>query len=130
MYMAVFALALAFTACGSDDDNFDCNEGNTVLADTLLAYQETNSTDTCNAYRIAIENIIINNCSEDEEVIKGLQQELDQLGDCTFAGRTCLSCTNSGITLQVCRGENGNAFIEEKDTGVPFTRYVELSKCE
>ncbi len=132
MYMATCLLVFGFTACKSDDDGINCEEANTMLSEAQNAYRSNiESTDACNAYRMALETVINNGCSgDDEEVINTLRQELAQLGDCTFSGRTCLVCTNSGIATVVCRGENGNAFIDDRDIGIPFARYIELSNCE
>ncbi len=129
MYLAVCIFALGFTSCKSDDDSFDCNAGDLVLADALLKYIENGTTATCDAYKTAIESSLANNCSLDADVIKGLREELRVLGDCTFAGRVCLICTNSNVDEEVCRGENGNAFIGDRDLEIPFERYVELSNC-
>ncbi len=129
IYVAACILTLGFTACSSDEDSFDCNAADLVLADTLLKYLENSTTATCSAYKTAIENNLNNSCSLDADVIKGLRSELNVLGDCTFAGRVCLICTNSEVDEEVCRGENGNAFIGERDLEIPFERYVELSTC-
>lgn len=137
IYAFVYVLVLGFAACGSDDD-VDCDEANVALSEAAVAYGENqNSTDVCNAYRMALETSIINGCFADDDEKEILEQELKRIGDCTFSGKTCLSCTNSEITLTICRGENGNAFIvfddddtEDKDTGIPFSRYIELSDCE
>ncbi|MEW7289588.1 hypothetical protein [Aquimarina sp. 2304DJ70-9] len=129
MCVAVCVLTLGFTGCKSDEDSFDCSAGDLVLADALLKYTENSTTATCEAYKTAIENNLNNSCYLDADVIKGLRSELNVLGDCTFAGRVCLICTNSGVNEEVCRGENGNAFIGERDLEIPFERYVELSSC-
>ncbi len=137
MYAVAYVLTLGFAACGSDDD-VDCGEANVALSEAAVAYGENQtSTDVCNAYRTALETVVINGCFADDEAKEALEEELKRIGDCTFSGRTCLSCTNSGITQTICRGENGNAFIvdgdedtEDKDTGIPYSRYIELSDCE
>ncbi|MBL0684728.1 hypothetical protein [Aquimarina mytili] len=129
MYTAACILALGFTSCKSDDDSFDCNAGDLILADALLQYTQNSTTATCEAYKTAIENNLANNCYLDADVIKGLRTELNVLGDCTFSGRVCLICTNSNVDEEVCRGENGNAFIGDRDLEIPFERYVELSTC-
>ncbi len=130
MYIAVSILALGLTHCKSDDDGFDCNAAAVTLGDAVTAYSENNTTATCQDYKEAIEDQINNNCITDEETVEALQLELRQLGDCTFSGRVCLSCTNSNVVETVCRGENGNAFIDDRDLDIPFERYVELSSCE
>lgn len=128
MYMAVCILALGINSC-KEDDGFDCNAAATRLGDATTAYFENNTTATCQEFKEAIEESIINNCITDEEVVKGLQDQLNTLGDCKFSGRICFICTNNEISEEVCRGENGNAFIGERDLEIPFERYVELSNC-
>ncbi len=136
MYAVACILALGFASCGSDDD-IDCVQANIDLSEAAVTYGENQtSTDICNAYRTALEIVLNNGCFADDEEKEGLEQELNRIGDCTFSGRTCLSCSNSGITQMVCRGDNGNAFIinpdkdiDDKDTGIPYSRYVELSNC-
>ncbi|WP_108869016.1 hypothetical protein [Aquimarina aquimarini] len=140
MYVVACILALGFVACGSDDDkSIDCAEANVTLTDAAIALSENiGSTDVCNDYKAAIENVLNNGCAADEESTKLFEEQLEILGDCKFGGRTCLVCTNEEIDLIICRGENGNAFIQEKiegqitlrDTGVTFDRYVELSACD
>jgi len=129
MFLALYILALGFTSCNDDDSGYDCNAGDIILGDALLKYLEEPTTATCNVYKMAIENQLNNTCSADEIVIKALQDELRVLGDCTFQGLVCLVCTNSQVTEVVCRGENGNAFIDDRDLEIPFERYVELSDC-
>ncbi len=129
MFLALYILALGFTSCKDDDSGYNCNAGDMILADAVLKYQTEPTTATCSAYKMAIEGQLNNNCVLDETVIKALQDELKVLGDCTFQGFVCLVCTNNGISETVCRGENGNAFIGERDLEIPFERYVELSDC-
>ncbi len=138
-YVAICVLALGFFACGSDDDDeFDCSIGLTTIGETALKYSENGSTDNCSAYKTAIEDYLNNSCTEDKDFIKSYLGQLELLGDCTIAGKICLLCTNGEQDTFICRGENGNAFIQEsnngeitlRDTGVTFDRYVELSNCE
>ncbi len=134
MYVAACVLALGFAACDSDDDTVDCTEAKTAYVDAAINYAEDGSIEKCNAYKTAIEVFLNNGCTEDEAEIKTLEGELNRLGDCTIATRVCLKCTNNGIILEVCRGENGNAFIvekeEDRDTGIAFDKYIELSNCD
>ncbi|WP_034229505.1 hypothetical protein [Aquimarina pacifica] len=134
MYAIAFVLTLGFTACKSDDDGgVDCGEAGITLGETFAAYTANESTDNCAEYKTAIEVFLSNNCDagdEDEEIANFYRAELESLGDCTFAGLICLSCTNSGERILVCRGENGNAFIDDRDIEITFERYVELSDCE
>ncbi|EZH75160.1 hypothetical protein ATO12_10575 [Aquimarina atlantica] len=138
VYVVAYTLALGFAACGSDDD-VDCAKANVDLSEAAAAYsQNIGSTEACTAYKTAIEVVLNNGCASDDETIKVYEEQLKILGDCKFGGQTCLNCTNNDITLRVCRGENGNAFIQEfhqgvltpRDTGVPFEKYVELSDCK
>lgn len=137
MYVAALVLALGFAACGSDDA-IDCAKANVDLSESAVVYsQNIGSTDACNAYKAQIENVLNNGCSTNAETTEVYEKQLEILGDCKFGGRTCLICTNDKIDLVICRGENGNAFIQEtergdttlRDTGVTFNRYVELSNC-
>lgn len=136
--IAVGILALGFCACGSDDDKFDCSTGLTAIEETALKYSENSSTNNCSAYKKAIEDYLNNSCTEDKDFIKSYLGQLELLGDCTIAGKICLLCKNGEQDTFVCRGENGNAFIQEsnngeitlRDTGVTFDKYVELSNCE
>jgi hypothetical protein len=139
VYVAACILALGFAACGSDNDVIDCSKATADLSAAAAEYNRTlGSTDACIAYKEALEEFL-NNCvsDSDTEAIKVYEEVLKALGDCKFGGQTCFSCTNSDVALYVCRGENGNAFIQEyyqgilipRDTGVPFEKYVELSDC-
>ncbi|PKV48715.1 hypothetical protein ATE84_0721 [Aquimarina sp. MAR_2010_214] len=138
MYVVAYVLALGFVACGSDDD-IDCAKANVELSEAAVVFsQNIGSTEACNGYKTAIEAVLNNGCSPDDETTKIYKEQLKVLGDCKFGGQTCLNCTNNDVNFGVCRGENGNAFIQEyhegvltpRDSGVPFERYVELSDCK
>ncbi|WP_062055808.1 hypothetical protein [Aquimarina longa] len=130
IYITAYILALGSVACGSDDDGINCTDAEKAVGNTAMKFNDDATKETCGAYKVALEDVINNNCSTTEEELKIYRLELKRIGDCTLPGIVCLSCTNSGITILVCRGPNGNAFIKEKDIGVPFERYVELSNCK
>jgi len=124
-------IVLAILACNSEDDSVDCSEASITLGETFEAYEQIPSTDNCAEYKEAIEVFLINTCdNEDQVLLSFYEEELERLGDCTIAGMICLFCTNAEETIQVCQGENGNAFIGERDTEITFERYLELSNCE
>ncbi len=134
IYAIAFLLMFGGIACKSDDDSsVDCGEAGITLGETFAAYTENESTDNCQEYKEAIEVFLSNNCDagdEEENLANFYRDELDRLGDCTFSGLICLQCTNSGEQILVCRGPNGNAFIDDRDIEITFERYVELSNCE
>ncbi|MEW7280502.1 hypothetical protein ABW636_18095 [Aquimarina sp. 2201CG1-2-11] len=132
IYVVAYILALGIVACGSDDgaEPVDCGQARVEVADLGNTYRENTSTNNCSAYKTSIESYLSNSCSLDDDEKLIWEKELATLGDCTIAGKICLLCTNSDITIVVCRGENGSTFIDDKDIGVPFDTYVERSTCE
>ncbi len=130
IYVAAYILALGFVACASDDgEPIDCGQTLVKLAELGNAYREDASIDNCNAYRSALESYLNNSCSLNDEEKLGWEKELAILGDCTTSGIICRICSNSDVSLVVCRGLNGNAYIDNEDIGIPFAKYVELSTC-
>ena len=132
IYVVTYILALGIVACGNDDDSepVDCGQTRVEVADLRNTYTETASTNNCSAYKTALESYLSYSCCLNDEEKLEWDKELVTLGDCTIAGRICLICTNSEVTIEVCRGENGSTFIDDRDIGVPFDTYVERSICE
>lgn len=81
----IFALALcSMSSCGEDDiPLFDCISAGITLNNARQAYEADQSTENCEAYRAAAQNLLDNNCagngSDDYQAI------LDSLGNCTGA---------------------------------------------
>lgn len=41
-------------------------------------------------------------------------------------GGNCITCTFEGESEQVCKGDNGNAFVDGEDQGITFEEAVEI----
>lgn len=64
--------------------------------------------------------LAIVSCSKDDD--KGGN------GNCV----TCDEFTQAGITLpaeEVCKGDNGNAFIEGEDSGMSYDQYLQVKRA-
>ena len=38
----------------------------------------------------------------------------------------CITCTAQGQSVEICKGDNGNAYIGNQDSGVSYDDYVEV----
>ncbi|AXT61900.1 hypothetical protein D1816_16560 [Aquimarina sp. AD10] len=80
----LFVFASFLNSCGSDDPGIDCLSLSTNALDAASTFGESRTTESCNAYKTALQNYLNNNCSPDAATEASFREQLDALGDCTI----------------------------------------------
>lgn len=134
MMIGLFIAALGFTACGNDDDQPSCASIEIRGEAAGEAYLAEPSEATCTELKAALQAYLDADCAEDAEDIADIESTIALLGDCTNGGgdsEDCVTCDAYEIqgsqvpATEVCKGENGNAFVLNIDTGIAFDTYID-----
>jgi len=74
-----------FIACKSDDDNDNAANcitlSNNVSAASEIFFNNPTTTEPCNDYKTALQNLLDSGCVSEEEAVQ-FRQQLETLGDC------------------------------------------------
>lgn len=50
---------------------------------------------------------------------------LTSCGNDDDGGQTCTTCNSGGQSVEICQGDNGNAFVGGTDTTINYNTYVD-----
>jgi len=136
MLLMAVVLAIGFTSCSDDDDGgTSCAVLIANVETAFDAYGADPSEENCNALKAALQAGLDAGCAEDEEEEADVQAAIDSL-DCddVSAIGDCVTCAAYEIqgqsvpAVEVCEGENGNAFVLGQDLMITFTEYITLQE--
>lgn len=114
LILSVALLAgMTFIACSDDDSK---KNDNCVPCAALEAADEVCKGDNGNAFVIGIDTQV-----EFDEYVDAM------CGDDPGTNPTddCQTCGIQGVNIEICKGENGNAYAHDMDTGMKYETYIQ-----